>query len=74
MSAARPRAGLSRCSRPINRGILMTVLWDPGWLTDRSAGLVIDRLRVRMPGGAAGEFSLSLSLSLSLSERVEGWV
>ena len=33
------------------------VPWKPGWLVDKSAGLVIERLRVRIPAGAAGELS-----------------
>ena len=31
--------------------------WEPGWLVDESAGLVIERFRVRIPAGAAEEFS-----------------
>ena len=30
---------------------------EPGYLVGNSAGLVIERLRVRTPEGAAGEFS-----------------
>ena len=30
---------------------------EPGQLVGKSAGLVIERLRVRIPAGAAGEFS-----------------
>ena len=30
---------------------------EPGYLVGKSAGLVIERLRVRIPAGAVGEFS-----------------
>ena len=33
------------------------VLLTAGWLVGKSAGLVIERLRVRIPAGAAGEIS-----------------
>ena len=33
---------------------------NPGWFVGRSAEIVIERLRVRFPAGAAGEFSSSL--------------
>ena len=32
-------------------------VWEPGQLVGKSAGLVIERLRVRVAPGAAGEFS-----------------
>ena len=31
--------------------------WRRGLLAGKSAGLMIERLRVRIPAGAAGEFS-----------------
>ena len=33
------------------------LVWEPGQLVGKSVGLVIERLRVRIPAGAAGEFS-----------------
>ena len=37
--------------------ILVGISVEPGWLVGKSAGLVIERSRVRFPTGAAGEFS-----------------
>ena len=36
---------------------LLHVCYEPGWLVGNIAGLLIERLRVRIPAGAAGEFS-----------------
>ena len=35
----------------------MFTFGEPGWLVGKSAGLVIENLRVQIPSGAAGEFS-----------------
>ena len=36
---------------------LLHVCYEPGWLVGNIAGLLIERLQVRIPAGAAGEFS-----------------
>ena len=38
-------------------GVRLAGVWVPGQLVGKSAGLVIQRLRVRIPARAAGELS-----------------
>ena len=40
-------------------------LWEPGWLVGKSTELLIQTLRVRIPAGAAGEFSSPEVLTLT---------
>ena len=52
---------------------LATVTWPhqwPGYLVGKSAGLVIERLQVRIPAGAAGKFSSSKLTSCADSYSV----